>query len=51
MKQNRLISIGLSFSACTFRPYDRLYGERLYDPNREKEPLPDRINISGFEMQ
>ena len=52
MKQNRLISIGAFISVLALSGLMTGCMEKdVYDPNREKEPLPDPDKYFGFEMR
>ena len=51
MKQNRLISIGAFILVLALSGLMTGCMEKdVYDPNREKEPLPDPDKYFGFEM-
>lgn len=52
MKQNRLISIGAFILVLALSGLMTGCMEKdVYDPNREKEPLPDPDKYFGFEMR
>ena len=52
MKQNRLISIGTFILVLALSGLMTGCMEKdVYDPNREKEPLPDPDKYFGFEMR